>query len=311
MKNVLTKENILLGIPQVTTRPRESDCERFERHCDSLRCQYGILKSYEASSGCERCSCEDPCENKECPQDSKCSVDVSSNDYGETIFVAICRQHEKPGRCPRLDNDSDQCEVECYDDADCREDNKCCISGCSRLCVPPSDDRRPQPTSRPQHQEERATELEEVSEEDLQPVAREGGVATLRCFATGFPPPSITWRKGGLEVSFHENFLYKKFNASFFLKKIKTNQGRHLLTSTGDLQIVQLHRTDAGTYVCIAYNGIGVSVERQISLTVNGKRLMWFYGHGKFIARLISFWNLNGLDITFLDNNFLEIHKIC
>lgn len=213
------KRKNLLGIPQVTTRPRESDCERFERHCDSLRCQYGILKSYEASSGCERCSCEDPCENKECPQDSKCSVDISSNDYGETVFVAICRQHEKSGRCPRLDNDSDQCEVECYDDADCREDNKCCISGCSRLCVPPSDDRRPQPTSRPQHQEERATELEEVSEEDLQPVAREGGVATLRCFATGFPPPSITWRKGGLEVSFHENFLYKKILCFIFFKK--------------------------------------------------------------------------------------------
>lgn len=37
---------------------------------------------------------------------------------------------------------------------------------------------------------------------------------------------------------------------------------------------MQLHRTDAGTYVCVAYNGIGNTVEREISLTVNGKSLM-------------------------------------
>ncbi len=163
------------------------------------------MKSYDASSGCERCSCEDPCERQECPEDSKCSVDVSSNDYGETVFVAVCRQHEKAGRCPRLDNDSDQCEIECHDDADCRGDNKCCSSGCSRLCVAPEDERRipqPVPTSPNRfYQEEKPTALEEVPEEELRPVAREGGVATLRCFATGFPPPSITWKRGGLEVS--------------------------------------------------------------------------------------------------------------
>jgi papilin len=57
---------------------------------------------------------------------------------------------------------------------------------------------------------------------------------------------------------------------SFFIK-LKTNQGRFVLSSSGDLQIVQLHRTDSGTYVCVAYNGIGGSVEREIKLTVDGK----------------------------------------
>lgn len=33
---------------------------------------------------------------------------------------------------------------------------------------------------------------------------------------------------------------------------------------------MQLHRTDSGTYVCVAYNGIGGSVEREITLTVDG-----------------------------------------
>lgn len=46
-----------------------------------------------------------------------------------------------------------------------------------------------------------------------------------------------------------------------------------MLTSNGDLQIVQLHRTDAGTYVCVAFNGIGSSVEREVKLTVDGEFL--------------------------------------
>lgn len=123
------------------------------------------------------------------------------------MFVAVCRQHEKPGKCPRAygsDVESDQCEVECHDDADCRGDHKCCISGCNRLCTSPEDERYTRPTAPPTrvpHHEERETALQEVPEEDLRPVAREGGVATLRCFATGFPPPSISWKRGGIEVN--------------------------------------------------------------------------------------------------------------
>lgn len=40
---------------------------------------------------------------------------------------------------------------------------------------------------------------------------------------------------------------------------------------------MQLHRTDAGTYVCVAFNGIGNSVEREISLTVDGKLKILFH----------------------------------
>ncbi|XP_070503266.1 papilin isoform X4 [Chironomus tepperi] len=235
--------------PPVDSRP---DCNLFIRHCDSLRCPYGILKSYDSNSGCERCECENPCSDYECPEGSKCSVDVSSDEYGATIFVPTCREYVKPGHCPvdNEQNDSDACEDECEDDADCRGDYKCCTSGCSRICSSPQEEiATAAPPHYPEHPQSRPSELEQVPEEDLRPVAREGGVATLRCFATGFPPPSITWKRGGIEL--------------------KTNQGRFVLTSNGDLQIVQLHRTDAGTYVCVAYNGIGNSVEREITLTVD------------------------------------------
>ncbi|KAL7022058.1 hypothetical protein ACKWTF_012113 [Chironomus riparius] len=242
--------------PQQTEAPAPTDsrpnCSLFIRHCDSLRCTYGILKSYDSNSGCERCDCENPCSDYECPEGSKCSVDVSSDEFGATIFVPTCREYVKPGHCPadNEQNESETCENECEDDADCRRDYKCCTSGCSRICTSPEEEKATAaPPYYPEHSQSRPSELEQVPEEDLRPVAREGGVATLRCFATGFPPPSITWKRGGIEL--------------------KTNQGRFVLTSNGDLQIVQLHRTDAGTYVCVAYNGIGNTVEREITLTVD------------------------------------------
>lgn len=163
------------------------------------------MKSYDSSSGCERCECENPCSDYECPEGSKCSVDVSSDEYGATIFVPTCREYVKPGHCPidNEQNDSENCENECEDDADCRGDYKCCTSGCSRICTSPEEEiATAAPPYYPEHpQQSRPSELEQVPEEDLRPVAREGGVATLRCFATGFPPPSITWKRGGIEVS--------------------------------------------------------------------------------------------------------------
>lgn len=53
--------------------------------------------------------------------------------------------------------------------------------------------------------------------------------------------------------------------------QINTQQGRFVLTSSGDLQIVQVHKTDSGTYVCLADNGIGAPVEREIKLEIAGK----------------------------------------
>lgn len=193
------------------------------------------MKNYDASSGCEICSCENPCERHECPQDTKCSVDVSAAASGETVFVAVCRQHVKAGRCPYIEENSEECDRECDDDADCRGDYKCCVSGCSQICTAPEEERvRPPPTSPPRTEQDRQTELQEVSEEDLRPVAREGDVATLRCFATGFPPPSISWKKGGLEVnSFFSTAPINKINFIFviFFAVISSRQIKDVIFS--------------------------------------------------------------------------------
>jgi len=185
--------------PEPIDREPEQNCDYFNRQCDSLRCPYGLLKLYDARSGCEQCQCEDPCRDYECSSDSKCSVDITSQE-GPTVFVAVCRKQDKPGRCPRLE-DTANCEAECDNDADCRGDHKCCNAGCSRVCALPIDERERATTeSTYYHPDAQAPTLEQRPDQDLRPVAREGAVATLRCFATGFPPPSITWKRGGIEV---------------------------------------------------------------------------------------------------------------
>lgn len=178
-----------------------------------MRCPYGILKSYDGE--CERCECEDPCASHDCSIDSKCSVDITDQD-GATVFVPVCRKFKKPGQCPRLEQQTSQCETECRDDADCRGDYKCCSAGCSQLCTTPIQIRAT--TQAPyQHPEAREPELEDVSEDELSPVGREGGIANLRCFATGFPPPSITWKRHGIEVS-GGKYLKRDFLTLFFHK---------------------------------------------------------------------------------------------
>lgn len=64
---------------------------------------------------------------------------------------------------------------------------------------------------------------------------------------------------------------------------------------------MQLHRTDSGTYVCVAYNGIGDSVEREIHLTVDGMLC------NIFIIRVCFF--CVGFLVGFADYNYF--HFIC
>ncbi|XP_038104409.1 papilin isoform X3 [Culex quinquefasciatus] len=221
-------------------------CERYNDECRRLHCPYGMARSYNADN-CEQCSCEEPCAQQRCPSGTECAVDLQSDPTdGGTVFVAICRPTSKPGECPRLVN-ATVCQDACRTDADCRNDNKCCQAGCATVCVPPAEPL----TERPPYGvgEPAPPVLEPVPEEELDIKSEEGGIATLRCYATGFPPPSIRWKKGEVVLN--------------------TNQGRFVLTSSGDLQIVQLHRTDSGTYVCIADNGVGEPVLREVKLQVN------------------------------------------
>ncbi|XP_041765619.1 papilin isoform X3 [Anopheles merus] len=226
-------------------------CEQYDHECSQLHCPYGIAKSYDPANGCERCQCNDPCAGYFCPAGSECVVDVQSGGAfvgSGSEFVGVCRESQKPGDCPVLAN-ATHCSRDCNTDADCRGNNKCCQAGCALICISPVDRASVDRPTGGQPGIPGPTVLEEVPQEELDIKSEEGGIALLRCFATGFPPPSIRWRKGEIMLN--------------------TNQGRYVITSNGDLQIVQLHRTDSGTYVCIADNGIGEPALREVQLTVN------------------------------------------
>lgn len=182
---------------------------------------------------------------------------------------------------------SSRCDRECYTDADCRGNSKCCSSGCGYACVVPDAEHvaavtqpPPEPPREPvRYPGSQAPALENVPQEEVDVTQPEGQMATLRCYATGYPLPTVTWRQGAVIVSIRVDpffllaiFVFtclSQFNATTI--QINTNQGRYVLTSTGDLQIVQVHRSDSGTYVCVAENGIGAPVQREVKLNVAGK----------------------------------------
>lgn len=79
-----------------------------------------------------------------------------------------------------------------------------------------------------------------------------------------------------------------------FCTQLNTNQGRYVVTSNGDLQIVQVHQSDSGTYVCVADNGLAPPVERDVELTVSGEILLLSFT----CVDWIFFEDLNELSIT-------------
>ena len=83
-------------------------------------------------------------------------------------------------------------------------------------------------------------------------IVNAGQTATLRCIATGTPPPSFQWFKDGNDVS--------------------GNTGVTITTSNGDstLNITNVQPSDAGTYECRAFNSEG-SDSGSATVTVIGE----------------------------------------
>ncbi|CAO1318238.1 unnamed protein product [Diamesa serratosioi] len=82
-------------------------------------------------------------------------------------------------------------------------------------------------------------------------VVREGSNVTLKCAATGSPPPTITWRREGGE-------------------KIMLPGGIEVQNIEGSaLNIPRVNRLNMGSYLCIASNGVPPTVSKRITLIVH------------------------------------------
>ncbi|XP_041970609.1 lachesin isoform X2 [Aricia agestis] len=77
-------------------------------------------------------------------------------------------------------------------------------------------------------------------------VASEGESAQMECYAGGFPPPKISWRR--------ENNAILPTGGSIYRGNI--------------LKINSVHKEDRGTYYCVAENGVGKGARRNINLEV-------------------------------------------
>ncbi|XP_065346568.1 papilin-like [Cloeon dipterum] len=83
---------------------------------------------------CARCRCHKPCQSTACPEKTKCVVETIVADDQSRHFRPVCRQLEKPGVCPTVEEEAGNCTHTCREDADCGGKDKCCYNGCAYQC---------------------------------------------------------------------------------------------------------------------------------------------------------------------------------
>ncbi|KAL1117792.1 hypothetical protein AAG570_004107, partial [Ranatra chinensis] len=77
-------------------------------------------------------------------------------------------------------------------------------------------------------------------------IVSEGQQVTLECYAGGYPPPRILWRR--------ENNAILPTGGSMYRGNV--------------LKISAIHKEDRGTYYCIAENGVGKGARRNVAVEV-------------------------------------------
>ncbi|XP_019769290.2 papilin isoform X1 [Dendroctonus ponderosae] len=254
------------------------ECQAKFDECTSLRCPYGI-EAYVDENDCNGCRCRDPCKDIDCPDGTQCGIDLNRNKTSATDadFIAVCREENKPGHCPYANNSS--CDTECRTDADCTLHLKCCASDCGTVCVEPqrpsemvTQPTAPGYTTAPLLDKYYPPRIE-VETYEPEVTGLLGDQAILNCAVSGNPNPKIVWSKNNLIID--------------------GTQPRYRIRLDQTLQIITLHKTDAGIYLCTADNSIGSPIQNQINLLVSDTP----------VERPVSI--LNGQDPELLVNNIV------
>ncbi|KAL0274756.1 UNVERIFIED_CONTAM: hypothetical protein PYX00_002806 [Menopon gallinae] len=122
-------------------------------------------------------------------------------------------------------------------------------------------------------------------------VVREGNNVTLQCAATGFPPPTIVWKREQGEP-------------------IPLSNGKEVLSVEGSIfNITRVNRLHMGAYLCIASNRVPPSVSKRIMLIVHFPPMIWIQNqlvgaqegqsmtlscHSEAFPKSINYWTRNG-----------------
>jgi len=84
----------------------------------------------------------------------------------------------------------------------------------------------------------------------------ESDEAVLTCNATGSPPVDITWQYEGMTIT-SDGSITNNFSVQ-----------DDLILTTGRLTYSSIQRSMAGTYTCVASNGVGSSEELDSTVTI-------------------------------------------
>ena len=83
--------------------------------------------------------------------------------------------------------------------------------------------------------------------------------AVLRCIATGIPPAAVYWQYEGEDIT----------DGATFTITNTIELRNDVYTTTSDLTITSVQRSNAGVYTCIAANGVPPNDTVTSNLTVN------------------------------------------
>ncbi|XP_030748657.1 neurotrimin-like isoform X2 [Sitophilus oryzae] len=88
-------------------------------------------------------------------------------------------------------------------------------------------------------------------------IVREGSNETLTCKATGFPEPSVKWKRDdNTKISINKTFQVAEWE--------------------GDkLELIKISRLHMGAYLCIASNGVPPTVSKRIKVSVDFPPMLW------------------------------------
>ena len=101
----------------------------------------------------------------------------------------------------------------------------------------------------------------------VEQTVRQSARVELLCMVSGFPLPQVEWLTSGLTVMQDRNVTVTESSSQFTVNSILT------------LRSIQL--SDAGLYVCLANNSLGLSTA-QANVTVYSKITWYFDLHASF-----------------------------